>query len=91
MFTDGVRRDIHDVRQAYLNLLYAWAPCRYMVDASERDAEKVEQSKTELHQLVEKPQLACTSVVILGAILLVDRLLFDTVDPRYQLRIGCVA
>ena len=36
------------------------------MDASDRDPEKINQSKTELHQLVEKPQLASMSLRIRG-------------------------
>lgn len=37
---------------------------RYMVDAA--DAEKVEASKTELHSLLDKPQLHGIPVLVLG-------------------------
>ena len=38
--------------------------CSYMVDAA--DHEKLEASKTELHSLLEKPQLAGIPVLVLG-------------------------
>ncbi|NWQ84065.1 ARL8A protein, partial [Columbina picui] len=39
-------------------------PCRYMVDAA--DQEKIEASKNELHNLLDKPQLQGIPVLVLG-------------------------
>jgi len=38
----------------------------YMVDAAEHDTEKIQQSRHELHQLLDKPQLAGIPVLVLG-------------------------
>jgi 50S ribosomal subunit-associated GTPase HflX len=38
--------------------------CRYMVDAA--DPEKIEASRNELHNLLDKPQLAGIPVLVLG-------------------------
>lgn len=46
-------------------ILYLWfSNHRYMVDAA--DPEKVEASKTELHSLLDKPQLHGIPVLVLG-------------------------
>eukprot|EP00123_Amoebidium_parasiticum_P001295 comp12353_c0_seq1/m.7217 comp12353_c0_seq1/g.7217 ORF comp12353_c0_seq1/g.7217 comp12353_c0_seq1/m.7217 type:complete len:194 (-) comp12353_c0_seq1:74-655(-) len=38
----------------------------YMVDAADRDPEKIKQSSHELHQLLDKPQLAGIPILLLG-------------------------